>query len=222
MLTVWYIHFLQLKKKLFLGKESEFCVTMETNTTDVTSLGNNSIAGLSNFMEKVEEYIAFKVALQINFYWFPILAPIGLVGNTLSFVVMIKPNNRKVSTCIYMAAISVNDNLIMLLALHNWFISTQPIFEWHVAQCKTVSFLNGISLHSSRYLVLAMTVDKYVAIKWPHKSAIYSTPRKAKFILMGVFIFSLIFNFSHIFLTSLVRGKCRGYVIGGLISKVLP
>ena len=200
---------------------------MNTNTTDVTSLGNNSIAGnltedLSNFMEKVEEYMAFKVALQINFYWYPILAPIGLVGNTLSFLVMIKPNNRKISTCIYMAAISVNDNLMMLLALHNWFVSTQHILQWHVAQCKAVSFLTGISLHSSRYLVLAMTVDKYVAIKWPHKAATYSTPRKVKFILMGVFIFSLLFNFSHIFLTSLVRGKCRGYVLGGLISKVMP
>ena len=149
---------------------------MNTNTTDVTSLGNNSIAGnltedLSNFMEKVEEYMAFKVALQINFYWYPILAPIGLVGNTLSFLVMIKPNNRKISTCIYMAAISVNDNLMMLLALHNWFVSTHHILQWHVAQCKAVSFLTGISLHSSRYLVLAMTVDKYVAIKWPPQSS---------------------------------------------------
>ena len=95
---------------------------MATNTTDVTSLGNNGVIGnvtenLINFMEKVEGYMAFKVALQINFYWFPILAPIGLVGNTLSFLVMIKPNNRKISTCIYMTTISLNDNLIMLLGL---------------------------------------------------------------------------------------------------------
>ena len=166
--------------------------------------------------------MAFKVALLINYYWYPILASIGLVGNTLSFFVMIKPNNRKVSTCIYMAAISVNDNLMMLLALHNWFVSTQQILEWHAAQCKTVSFLTGISLQNSRYLVLAMTVDKYVAIKWPHKAATYSTPRRVKFILMGIIIFALIYNSSNIFLTSLVRGKCRGYVIGGLISKVLP
>ena len=95
MLTEWYIHFLQLKNKFFLAQESEFCVTMDTNTTDVTSLGNNGIAGnltedLSNFMEKVEEYMAFKVALLINYYWSPILIPIGLIGNTLSFLVMIK------------------------------------------------------------------------------------------------------------------------------------
>ena len=165
--------------------------------------------------------MTFKVALQINYYWFPILIPIGIVGNTLSFLVMIKPNNRKMSTCIYMAAISINDNIMMCLALHNWIVSTQHIFEWHAAQCKTVSFLTALAKQNSRYQILAMTVDKYVAIKWPHKAATYSTPRKAKFILIGVLIFALIYNGQNIFMTSLVRGKCRGYVHGGLIAEVL-
>ena len=199
---------------------------MDTNTTDVTSLGNNGIIGnltedLINFMEKVEEYMAFKVALQINLYWFPILTPIGMVGNILSFLVMIKPNNRKISTCIYMAAVSVNDNLMMLLALHNWFVTTQHIFEWHVAQCKTVSFLTALAKQNSRYQILAMTIDKYVAIKWPHKAATYSTPRRAKFIVMGVLIFVLIYNSQNIFMTSLVGGKCRAYVLISLIAEVL-
>ena len=172
-------------------------------------------------MEKVEEYMAFKVALQINYYWYPILAPIALVGNTLSFLVMIKPNNRKISTCIYMAAISINDNLMMCLALHNWLFSAKPIYEWHVAQCKTVTFLTALVKQNSRYQILAMTIDKYIAIKWPHKAATYSTSKRAKFILIAVLIFSLIYNVRHIFMTSLVGGKCRGYVYGGLIAEVL-
>ena len=199
---------------------------MDTNTTDFTSLGNNIKIGnltedLTTFMEMVEEYMAFKVALQINFYWFPILAPIGLVGNTLSFLVMIQPNNKKISTCIYMAAISVNDNIMMCLALHNWLGSAKLIFEWHVVQCKTVTFLTALVKQNSRYQILAMTVDKYIAIKWPHRAAIYSTPKKAKLTLLGVLIFSLIYNTRHIFMSSLVGGKCRGYVHGGLIAEVL-
>ena len=199
---------------------------MDTNTTDVTSFGNNDMTGnlsgdLTTFMDKVEEYMAFKVALQINLYWFPILAPIGIVGNTLSFLVMIRPNNRKISTCIYMAAIGVNDNIMMFLALHNWLGSAEPIFEWHPVQCKTVSILTALVKQNSRYTVLAMTIDKYIAIKWPHKAAAFNTPRKAKFILIGILIFSLIYNARHIFMTSLVRGKCRHNVHGGLIAEVL-
>ena len=59
---------------------------------------------LSTFMDQVESYMTFKIAYYINQYWFPIVAPIGLVGNTLSFLVMIQPNNRKMSTYIYMAS----------------------------------------------------------------------------------------------------------------------
>ena len=65
------------------------------------------------FLQEAGTYMTFKVARYIAYYWFPILIPMGLVGNTLSFLVMIKPNNRKISTCIYMAAISINDSLLM-------------------------------------------------------------------------------------------------------------
>ena len=49
-----------------------------------------------DFMEEVETYMTYKVASYINDYWFPILTPMGLIGNTLSFLVMMRPHNRKV------------------------------------------------------------------------------------------------------------------------------
>ena len=58
------------------------------------------------FMEEANSMIIYKIAIIISKYWMPVLVPIGLIGNTLSFLVMIKPSNRKMSTCIYMAAIS--------------------------------------------------------------------------------------------------------------------
>ena len=70
------------------------------------------------FMEEVKTYTEFQIANLINTYWNPILVPIGLLGNTLSCLVMMKPNNRKMSTCIYMLAISINDNLLMYACLH--------------------------------------------------------------------------------------------------------
>ena len=65
------------------------------------------------FVDEVKTFTTFKIATFLANYWFPILVPVGFVGDTLSFVVMTKANNRNVSTCIYMAAIRVNDNLMM-------------------------------------------------------------------------------------------------------------
>ena len=78
---------------------------------------------IDTFMEKVEAYTIFKIANFISIYWLPVLVPIGLVGNTLSFLVMIRPNNKKMSTCIYMAAISVNDNIMMCMSSHEYLVS---------------------------------------------------------------------------------------------------
>ena len=207
--------------------------------TSNTPPGNISMVGnltedSATFLEEAEAHMTYKISSYINKYWFPILAPIGLVGNTLSFLVMKKPNNRKVSTCIYMAAISINDNLIMCLALRSWVglaIETTPLRYWlgwvieqyqiDIVHCKIVPWLTAFAMQNSRYQILAMTVDKYVAIKWPHKAATYSTPRRAKLIITVVSICTLIYNGRHIPMSSLVGGRCRGYVGGGIISVVL-
>ena len=59
----------------------------------------------NSFMAEAETYLTYTIAQYLNKYWFPFLIPIGWFGNTLSFLVMIKPNNRKVSTCIYMTVL---------------------------------------------------------------------------------------------------------------------
>ena len=67
-----------------------------TDIEQVTLVGNISmeddvIQGSSTFIEEVETYMTYKIASFIDKYWFPVLIPIGLVGNTLSFLVMTKP-----------------------------------------------------------------------------------------------------------------------------------
>ena len=126
---------------------------------------------VDTFMDKVETFITFKIANILGIYWIPILVPIGLVGNTLSFLVMIKPNNRKMSTCIYMAAISISDNVMMILIFYFWLPSIN-VFTLSAIQCKLADYFILLIVQNSTYQVLAMTIDKYIAIKWPHKASI--------------------------------------------------
>ena len=116
---------------------------MQSPTTNVTEHPSNNygitidnvtsstIDAMSRytFMEEVKTFMTYNIAIFIMKYWFPILVPIGLVGNTLSFLIMIKPSNRKMSTCIYMAAISMNDNAVMLLAGHRWLASVIQFYK---------------------------------------------------------------------------------------------
>ena len=148
------------------------------------------------------------------------LVPIGLVGNTLYFLVMIKPKNRAISTCIYMAAISINDNLMMLMATGSWLATELKVYKRHPIECKFTSFLVLLLLQNSTFQILAMTVDKYIAIKWPHRAASYSTPRRAKIIVVVVFICVVIYNVPHFFASKLVGLQCFGYRARGVLTKV--
>ena len=173
-----------------------------------------------SFMQQVETYTTFKIATIIDTYWFPILVPIGIVGNTLSFLVMIKPNNRKMSTCIYMAAISINDNLMMCLCFHTLLIVGLKIQGWHNLQCKLAAVLVLYALQNTTLQIVAMTIDKYIAIKWPHMAAAYSTPRRAKLIIAGLSVFALIYNSPHFLLTLVVEGQCFTYAVESPMTKM--
>ena len=196
-------------------------VTMESTSVDSNiSSGEFEETTDDTFMEKVDHYVTYQIADKINKYWFPILVPIGLVGNTLSFLVMIKVGNRKMSTCIYMAAISLNDNLMMCSALHNWLVSSVKLYKWHSMECGIASFFDLHVVQNSTYQVIAMTTDKFIAIKWPYKAATYSTPKRAKTTVLSIYICVILYNLPHIFISKLTGDVCLGYAIGGVIAKV--
>ena len=198
-----------------------FCTT-KTADGNISSpaVERLQVTTIDTFMEQVETYMTFKIANFINAFWFPVLILIGLVGNILSFVVMIKPKNRKMSTCIYMAAISINDNIMMASSLNNFLVIVMNIHGWHLWECKVAAFCALFALQNSSFQVVAMTVDKYIAIKWPHRAATYSTPRRAKMIIVGLSVCAFIYNSRHFHLTHITDGQCVAYGTGGLLSKI--
>ena len=172
------------------------------------------------FLEKVESYTMFKIANFINTYWFPVLVPIGLVGNTLSLLVMTKSNNRKMSTCIYMAAISFNDNIMMCICFHDYLVSAVQIHKWYDLECKLNAFVTLFALQNGTFQVVSMTLDKYIAIKWPHRAATYSTPKTAKKISIVLYVCICIYNIPHLFISKASDGQCFAYGISSIMSKV--
>ena len=75
-------------------------------------------------------------------------------------------------------------------------------------------------MQNGTFQVIAMTVDKYIAIKWPHKAAIYSTAKRAKTTVTCILICVCIYNIPNIFICK--QGSiCMGHIAGGTFTKVL-
>ena len=134
----------RFKTEVELNTSAEFNLVMEytkfnnnaTTAMDIFTTGwEEAKMTKDTFMEEVESFTISKIADFINTYWNPVLIPIGLVGNTLSFLVMVKINNRKMSTCIYMAAISINDNIMMCMCCYDYLIVVVRTQKYHSIEC---------------------------------------------------------------------------------------
>ena len=124
------------------------------------------------------------------------------------------------STCIYMAAISVNDNIMMFVCFHDYLVSGFQLHKWNHVECKLTSFISLFALQNGTFQVLAMSLDKYIVIKWPHKAVACSTPERAKLIVVGLSVFAFIYNVPPAFFAKIIDGHCFNYGSSSAISRV--
>ena len=133
---------------------------------------------------------------------------------------MIKQNNRKMSTCIYMGAISINDNIMMFVCFHNYLVSVLHVHNWEPIECQIDAYFSLFVLQNGTFQFLAMTLDKNIAIKLPHKAVTYITPGRAKRIAVGLSICAFVYNVPPLFFSKIIGGQCFNYGSSSVISRV--
>ena len=86
-------------------------------------------------------------------------------------------------------------------------------FEAMEYACIYGAYLLYVAVQFGTFIICAMTFDKFFAIKFPHRSVSFSTVKRTKMVIFGIFIFCIIYNIPYIFLTKLLPGPlCTRYV----------
>ncbi len=88
-----------------MATSTEMSFTINYKSQHMPLLNSTIESDTDQFQKEVSMLLTYKIAMIMDRYWFPVLVPCGLVGNTLSLLVMLKRANRRMSTCIYMLAI---------------------------------------------------------------------------------------------------------------------
>ncbi len=142
-------------------------------------------------------------------YWYVLFFVIGFVTNILSLLVMTMKHNRKLSTCVYMGVIAVNDNVYLLLAFHYWFANFIESSHYTTWVCKFKAYSVLVTGTFGGYEIFFMTLDKCIAITMPHKSTSLCTTKRAKIVSVVNLITCIIFYLPILPWTSLVGLQCQ-------------
>ena len=152
-----------------------------------------------NVYQLLKSYRSYQGAKAIQAYGLPIIVPIGLVGNTLSLVVMLQRKNRRIPCCMFMAALAVSDNGIMLCATYFWVMTEvwpdhrvlADHYDLVKMECKVYYYVYSVCSFASVCLVLAMTFNRFLAVTNPLKVKIFSTMKMTKMTICGIALFSV-------------------------------
>lgn len=169
---------------------------------------------------KASTMLPFKIGQYLHEIYFPILVVLGLVGNVISFLVMVQPHNRSTSSCLYMACLAVSDSIFLLVGGgYYWYVYiTKRNFS--ELECILDAFIVQVVSFSGVLVILAMTFDRYLAIRYPLKAALLCSVRRAKKTQVAITVTSIIFNTGHLFLTKKINGLCIVFGERGLAAEI--
>ena len=154
-------------------------LTNSANTTDID----------------VGDFTANKIGHFIWVYVSPLLLLVGVVGNTLSVLVLLRKALRSSTTMFYLIFLSVGDILTLYTGLLRYWISNA--FDIDVRNisdtgCKIHTFLVYLSLDFTVWVLVSVTVDRCLSVSMPFRTKRICTIWRSKLIVIFiVFVLSL-------------------------------
>ncbi|XP_062036422.1 somatostatin receptor type 5 [Lepus europaeus] len=123
-----------------------------------------------------------------------LVCAVGLGGNTLVIYVVLRHAKMATVTNVYILNLAVADVLLMLGLP---FLATQnAVSYWPFGPflCRLVMTLDGINQFTSIFCLTVMSVDRYLAVVHPLRSARWRRPQVAKLASAAVWAFSLLMS----------------------------
>lgn len=136
-------------------------------------------------------------------YALPIIVIAGTIGNALSFAVLMRPCMRFTSVYFYLLILACADTLVLYVSAFKTWIRLLTDFEMlHLsnASCKLLVFILLVSMYLSAWLIVFMTVDRFVAVWFPFRAAAFCNISRARIATAVLLVVTFALN-CHIFWT---------------------
>ncbi|XP_013379691.1 FMRFamide receptor [Lingula anatina] len=173
---------------------------------------NSSSNCTYDFENDEEDFLAFQYVIEIG-----IIGPMcifGLIGNALSFVILFRENGSS-PTFFLLRTVAVADSLMLVTSLLMYVVpGLMHYFKMdsysHYKAYTAVSIwpFAMMAQTSTIWMVLVVAIERYIAICWPTKARMLCTISHARKEVIGVTIFSVLFNIPRFFENYITEDGC--------------
>lgn len=128
-----------------------------------------------------------KINSFLRMYVPPILVVIGTIGNLFSLIILARYRS-KVKTYTYLAVLAAMDILVLYVGLLRIWLSIFFIDIPSISSllCKSISFLGYVSSDLSVWLIVAVTMERFVAVYFPLRASRIFTTSRVRLIILGI------------------------------------
>lgn len=160
------------------------------NSTEIIQT-NESLFITSNETRWLEVFQK-SVIVQIQIYAIPFLVVFGVVGNALSIWLFCTPAFRGHSSSCYLAALAASDTIFLLNLFVVWASNLLVNLFNRNGWCQGVTYLTHVSTFMSVWLVVAFTVERFIAVCYPLLRSLVCTVKRARAIVCGLAVIAII------------------------------
>ena len=149
---------------------------------------------------------------------------LGLIGNTVSFVVYANTKKKSAATVLFQG-LALVDNLFLINAVLLWVLPSIYPATGHLEWAHTMFPIAGpyiwpffVTGHTGTvWVTLLLTVNRYIAVCYPHKAASVCSIKRVRIQLICVIIAAFLYNIPRFFEYHTVS-KCSNGVIYALVG----
>lgn len=128
----------------------------------------------------------------MNIYFMPVITIAGTIGNILSVLVFFGTKLKKLSSSYYLAFLAIFDTGFLWCNFIQWMNFLNINLYERNGFCQLFTWLSNACSVLSVWLVVAFTIERFVAVLYPLKRPTLCTVRRARCIIFYLVVFNAI------------------------------
>ena len=141
-------------------------------------------------------------------YMMYILVAVGFFGNTVSLIVMLRSSRRTKASRLYLIALAITDNLVLLIFVLKSHTHTNS------ASCISINYCRRVFQSFSAYIVVIISIQRFIMVKFPFQASKHDSTAHGVFHLVTAFIFAVTSSLYQALVTQIKtsgpwKGCCR-------------